>query len=168
MKLSANFFKSFNLISLSFLALVWRIWSTFLLCEAAKVLKAVVTSRSTVAVAFGTPPGLTWGDAVRTADELVAAAAATLGSGVAAALVSFVLGGVVTSGFATLTTGALGFSAAGLSGRETCADMMAGSTGVPLTVGCVVGTRRAGGVYLLEEVRGGKSSCLRTPLYLQK
>jgi hypothetical protein len=47
--------------------------------------------------------------------------------------------------------------------------MIAGSTGAPLTVACPVGGRLAGGVYLLpelDEVKGGKSCCLRTPLYL--
>jgi hypothetical protein len=59
LKLFANFFKSFNLISLSFFAFVMRAFSTTLLSRVAKVLKAFVTSRSTVAVAFGTPSGLT-------------------------------------------------------------------------------------------------------------
>ncbi len=124
-----------------------------------------MTSRSTVAVALGTPSVLTLGEAVRLAD--VAVTAVSLGSGVAATLVSFVLGGVATSGFEGLGVGAFGFSAAGLSGRASCADMIAGSTGAPLTVGCPVGGLLAGGVYLLlDVVRGGKSCCLLTPLYL--
>jgi hypothetical protein len=52
------------------------------------------------------------------------------------------------------------------SGRASCEEMIAGSTGAPGTVGWPVGARRAGGVYLfawpLE--RGGKSRL--TPLYL--
>lgn len=98
-------------------------------------------------------------------DDVVAIA---LGSGVAAKLDSVVVGGVETSGLAGLGAGAtLAFSAAGLSGRASCEEMMAGSTGAPLTVDCPVGALLAGGVYLLfEEVRGGKSCCLRTPLYL--
>lgn len=90
------------------------------------------------------------------------------GSGVAAKLDSVVVGGVETSGLAGFEAGAaLVFSAVGLSGRASCEEMMAGSTGAPLTVDCPVGALLAGGVYLLfEEVRGGKSCCLRTPLYL--
>jgi hypothetical protein len=88
-------------------------------------------------------------------------------SGVAAKLESVVVGGVATSGFDGLTVGVvLLFSAAGLSGRANCDNIIAGSTGAPLTVDWPVGARRAGGVYLLlDDVRGGKS-CLRTPLYL--
>jgi len=85
-------------------------------------------------------------------------------SGVAEKLDSVVVGGVATSGFDVLVA-ALGFgrSAAGLS----CEDMMAGSKGAPLTVGCPVGARLAGGVYLLfAEPKGGKSCWRRTPLYL--
>jgi hypothetical protein len=91
-------------------------------------------------------------------------------SGVAEKLDSVVVGGVATSGFDALAaTVGLGRSAAGLSGRASCEDMMAGSTGAPLTVACPVGARLAGGVYLLllfEEPRGGKSCWRRTPLYL--
>ena len=45
---------------------------------------------------------------------------------------------------------------------------MAGSTGAPGTVGCPVGARRAGGVYLLgPDDKAGKSwGPRRTPLYL--
>ena len=90
-------------------------------------------------------------------------------SGVAMALVSVVVGGVATSALIFgLGDGFLSVTA--LSGRANCEEMMAGSTGAPLTVDCPVGARRAGGVYLLplfEEVRGGKSCGLRTPLYLQ-
>jgi hypothetical protein len=131
-------------------------------------LKADATSRSTVAVAFGTPSGRTCGEAVRlvdagTFDELGFA------SGVPVKLDSLVVGGVATSSLDALEAGVvLLFSAAGLSGRASCEDIIAGSTGAPLTVDCPVGARRAGGVYLLfEEVRGGKS-CLRTPLYLYR
>lgn len=78
------------------------------------------------------------------------------GSGVAAKLDSFVVGGVATSGF-DAWAGTTVF-AAEVSGRASCADMIAGSTGAPLTVAWPVGARRAGGVYLLlEELRGGKS-----------
>lgn len=93
-------------------------------------------------------------------------------SGVAAAkLESVVVGGVETTDLVVLGTaagaGTLAFSAAGLSGRASCDDIMAGSTGAPLTVVCPVGGLLAGGVYLLfEEDSGGKSCCLRTPLYL--
>ncbi len=91
-----------------------------------------------------------------------------LGSGVAEKLDSFVVGGVATSCFDALAaTVVLVRSAAGFSGRASCEDMMAGSTGAPLTVACPVGGRLAGGVYLLfEELRGGNSCCRRTPLYL--
>lgn len=47
---------------------------------------------------------------------------------------------------------------------------MAGSTGAPGTVGCPVGARRAGGVYLLEwpdDKLGNSDASRRTPLYLQ-
>lgn len=144
-----------------------RAFSTFVLCCEAKFLKALATSRSTVAVALGTPSGLTCGDAVRLAEEDVVATA--FGSGVAVKLDSVVVGGVETSGFAGLLGAgtAFGFSVAGLSGRASCEEMMAGSTGAPVTVDCPVGARLAGGVYLLlDEVKGGKSCCLRTPLYL--
>jgi hypothetical protein len=92
---------------------------------------------------------------------------ATFDSGVAAKLDSVVVGGVAVSVLGAFTAGGtLLFSVAGLSGRASCEDMIAGSTGAPLTVACPVGARRAGGVYLLPEgARGGKS-CLRTPLYL--
>lgn len=91
------------------------------------------TSRSTVAVALGTPSGLTCGEAVRLAEDEVVATA--LGSGVAVKLDSVVVGGVETSGFDGLEAGeGLVFSAAGLSGRASCEDMIAGSTGAPLTV----------------------------------
>ena len=85
-------------------------------------------------------------------------------SGVAEKLDSVVVGGVATSGFGALAVLAgFGRSAAGLS----CEDMMAGSNGAPLTVGCPVGARLAGGVYLLlVEPKGGKSCWRRTPLYL--
>ena len=90
-------------------------------------------------------------------------------SGVTEELDSVVVGGVATSGFdAFAAIVALGRSPAGLSGRASCEDMMAGSTGAPLTVACPVGARLAGGVYLLfDELRGGKSCWRRTPLYLE-
>jgi len=171
LKVSANFFKSLSLISLSFLSLLLRIDSTFLLCWVANVLKALATSRSTVAVAFGAPSVLTWGEAVLLAEEVVVDAEG-FGSGVAEKLDSVVVGGVATSnldGFALAAP--LALSAAALSGRASCDDMMAGSTGAPLTVACPEGARFAGGVYLLlefEELKGGKSCCLRTPLYLSR
>lgn len=176
LKLSANFFKSFNLISLSFRALDWRMVSTFFLCWAAKPLKALATSRSTVAVALGTPAAAAWGEAVRLVDG-PATVAGTLGSGVAATLDSVVVGGVETSAledaleevFGTAeAAGVLTFSAAGLSGGASCVEMMAGSTGAPLTVDEPVGALLAGGVYLLfDAASGGKSCCRRTPLYLE-
>ena len=99
---------------------------------------------------------------MRLVEEGVARVA--LGSGVAEKLDSFVVGGVATSGFNAFA-GTMVF-AAELSGRASCADMMAGSTGAPLTVAWPVGARLAGGVYLLlDELNGGKS-WRRTPLYL--
>lgn len=95
--------------------------------------------------------------------------ATAFGSGVAAKLDSVVVGGVETSALAAFGAGVtFAFSAAGLSGRASCDEMMAGSTGAPLTVDCPAGARLAGGVYLLleEDVKGGKSCCRRTPLYL--
>ncbi len=130
-------------------------------------MKAIETSFSTVAVAFGAPSGLTCGDAVRLVNEGVFDVLA-FASGVAAVkLDSAVVRGVAASGLAVFGAGAgLLFSLPGLSGRASCADMMAGSTGAPLTVDCPVGARLAGGVdLLLDNVRSGKS-CLRTPLYL--
>jgi hypothetical protein len=104
---------------------------------------------------------------VRLADEGVFAAV-TFASGVAVKLDSFVVGGVASSGLVVFAIGVVFvFSVAGLSGRANCEEMIAGSTGAPLTVDWPVGARRAGGVYLLfEEVNGGKSCCLLTPLYL--
>ena len=175
LKLSANFFKSFNLISLSFRALAERIWSTFFRCCVAKFLKADATSLSTVAVWFGTPSGLTWGEAVRLV--LAAGVFAGFGFNSEVALGSVAVGGVETSVLAGLgagvgvgaDTGAAGTALLFSAVTGFCSDIMAGSTGAPLTVGCPVGARRAGGVYLLlEEVSGGKSCCLRTPLYLFK
>lgn len=96
-------------------------------------MKALATSRSTVAVALGTPSDLTCGEAVRLAEEEVVATA--LGSGVAVMLDSVVVGGVETSGLTGLEAGVgLNFSTAGLSGRASCEEMIAGSTGAPLTV----------------------------------
>jgi hypothetical protein len=189
LKLSANFFKSFNLTSLSFFILAERIWSTFLLSRAAKPLKALATACSTVAVvevvvAFAFAVVV---EVVAVAVDVVVDVAAALGvscgfgcgegawlleaaifdSGVATKLDSVVVGGVAVSALGAFAAGAgLLFSATGLSGRASCEDMIAGSTGAPLTVAWPVGARRAGGVYLLlEGARGGKS-CLRTPLYL--
>ena len=90
------------------------------------------------------------------------------GSGVAEKLDSFVVGGVATPGFDALAaTMVLVRSAVGFSERASCEDMIAGSTGAPLTVACPVGGRLAGGVYLLfEELRGCDSCWRRTPLYL--
>lgn len=89
------------------------------------------------------------------------------GSGVATELDSVVVGGVAVSALGDFAAGeGLLFSAAGLSGRANCAEMMAGSTGAPLTVAWPVGARRAGGVYLLLVAARGGKSCLRTPLYL--
>ena len=129
-------------------------------------MKADATSLSTVAVWFGTPSGLTLGEAVRLA--LPAGVFAGFGFSSAVALGSVAGGGVGVSVLAAFGAGA---GAALLLSAATgfCNEIMAGSTGAPLTVGCPVGARRAGGVYLLlEEVSGGKSCCLRTPLYLLK
>jgi hypothetical protein len=134
-------------------------------------LKALATSRSTVAVALGTAAAAAWGEAVRLVDG-PATVAGTLGSGVAATLDSVVVGGVETSALEVFGTagaaGALAFSAAGFSGGASCVEMMAGSTGAPLTVDELVGALLAGGVYLLfDAASGGKSCCRRTPLYLE-
>ena len=169
LKLSANFFRSFSLISLSFLALVDRACSTFFLCWTAKVLNAEATSRSTVAVAFG-GPSLRTSEVLQEVDD-GAYKALGLASGVAVAgaakLDSAVVGGVIMSTLVVLGAGAaLLFSTTALSGRANCEDMIAGSTGAPMTVICPVGGLRAGGVYLLFEDESGGKSCLRTPLYL--
>jgi hypothetical protein len=166
---SANFFKSLNLDSLSFLALVTRACSNLVRSREAKVLKAPATSRSTVAVAFGVVSAVTCGEAVRFA-EVVAFDATDFESGVAMKLDSVVVGGVAASALIFgLGDGFL--SVTDLSGRASWDEIMAGSTGAPLTVDWPVGARRAGGVYLLVllevELRGGKSCCLRTPLYLK-
>ena len=183
LKLSANFFRSFNLTSLSFLILAERIWSTFLRSRAANPLKALATACSTVAVvvvevvlvaavvvvlalavvaaALGVSCGFGCGE------DAWLAVVATFESGVATELDSVVVGGVVVSALGGFAAGAgLLFSAAGLSGRASCDDMMAGSTGAPATVAWPVGARRAGGVYLLFDAARGGKSCLRTPLYL--
>ena len=81
------------------------------------MLKALATSRSTVAVAFGTPSGRTAGEAVRLVEPGVFAAL-DFGSGVTAELGSVVGGGVAASGFDGLFAAvALLLSTAGLSGR---------------------------------------------------
>jgi hypothetical protein len=131
---------------------------------------------------LGVPAGRACGEAVRLASVEVVEGVA-LGSGVLTKFGSLVVGGVLVSGCgvagagATLAGSAAGFfgsttvffgSAAGLCGRASCEDMIAGSTGAPLTVLCPVGGRRAGGVYLLDrsvDANGGKSD-LSTPLYL--
>lgn len=76
--------------------------------------------------------------------------------------------GASAAGFRAAAFSSSGFGAAfSLAGARSCDEMIAGSTGAPLTVACPVGARRAGGVYLLDPwpVRGGKSARL-TPLYL--
>lgn len=121
-----------------------------------------------MAVAFGGPSPRTCGEVVRDVDD-GAFKVLGLASGVAVAvkLDSVVVGGVAISPLLVLVAGiALLFSTAGLSGRASCEDMIAGSTGAPMTVVCPVGGRRAGGVYLLLEDESGGKSCLRTPLYL--
>ena len=102
LKLLAKFFKSFSLISLSFRSLVTRIFSTSALWRVAKFLKAVETSRSTVAVALGT--------ALALAESVLAANAGVFigvafGSGVAEKLDSVVVGGVATSALEALGVG---------------------------------------------------------------
>ena len=167
MKLSANFFKSFNLTSLSFLALIARAFSTVLRCWAANPLKAFVTSRSTVEVAFGGSPALACGDGFRLADEEAAATEgfSSFNSGKAIISLAGGLGVTVSTAFAGTGAGAgaegagegLTFSTTGLSDFN-CAEMMAGSTGAPLTEDDAAGALRAGGVYLLiDDDRGGKS-----------
>lgn len=125
------------------------------------------TSTSTVAVAFGAALFLTCGEALRLVEDVCAAEATLSSAGVAVELDSVAAVGVTASGLEAFCAGDVFFSAIGLSGRASCEDMMAGSTGAPGTVDCPVGARRAGGVYLLfEEERGGKSCCRRTPEYL--
>lgn len=129
-----------------------------------------MTSFSTVAVAFGAPSALTFGEAVRLLKDGVLDEVAFVSGVAVVKLEVAVVGGVAISGLVVANTGlALVLSAVGLSGRASCEDIIAGSTGAPLTVACPVGGRLAGGVYLLPEleyVKGGKSCCLRTPLYL--
>lgn len=96
LKLSANLFKSFNLTSLSRLALIARLFSTVRLCWLAKLLKAFVTSLSTVAVAFGGVASGLAGATVRPAGSVVLGTDAFV-SGVATTLDSVVVGGVATS-----------------------------------------------------------------------
>lgn len=77
--------------------------------------------------------------------------------------------GASAAGFGTALFSSSSFGAVfSLVGARSWDEIIAGSTGAPLTVACPVGARRAGGVYLLElwPVRGGKSARL-TPLYLK-
>lgn len=78
----------------------------------------MVTSFSTVAVAFGAPSGLTLGEAVRLLNDGVLDVVAFV-SGVAVVKLDVaVVGGVATSGLVAAGVGlALLFSAVGLSGR---------------------------------------------------
>jgi hypothetical protein len=58
--------------------------------------------------------------------------------------------------------------AAAESGRASCEEMIAGSTGAPGTVGWPVGGRLAGGVYLLAWPLESGEKSRRTPLYLDE
>lgn len=120
-------------------------------------------------MALGTPSGLALGDAVRLLENEVLGTLVFASGVTAPKLEVFVDGGVVTSGFVVFGAGeALAFSVADLSGRAKSEEIIAGSTGAPLTVAVPVGGRLAGGVYLLLDVARGGKSCLRTPLYLKK
>lgn len=83
----------------------------------------------------------------------------------------FWVSGAGETPFLPAGVGARGCSGAGdcfLGGALICDEMIAGSTGAPLTVDWAVGALFAGGVYRFSRPpadRGG-NSCRRTPLYL--
>ena len=77
----------------------------------------MVTSFSTVAVAFGAPSGLTFGEAVRLVKDGVFDGVAFVSGVAAVKLDAAVVGGVATSGLVIAGAGLVFFSAAGLSGR---------------------------------------------------
>ena len=181
MKLSANFLNSVSLTSLSAFAFVLRACAAFMRCWFANVLNSFKTSRSTVEVALGAP-SFAWGGI-----GLMAAADGfnwmefwfdgldSVALGWESVLVSgFVfevleIGGVAEASFleAARAFASSTLAAAWPFGFLSWDDIMAGSTGAPLTVAEPVGARRAGGVYLFSRLpgRGGKS-CRLTPLYL--
>lgn len=99
-------------------------------------MNADATSRSTVAVAFGGPSPRTFGEAVRDVDDgAFNVLGFAPGVAVAVRLESVVVGGVAISPLVVVAAEvALLFSTAGLSGRASCEDIIAGSTGAPLTV----------------------------------
>jgi len=130
--------------------------------EAEPALSLALASVAVAAVSL--PAAAAWAAA---AAGLASALDSVLGS---AAFVSGAVAGV--AGFDGAAADALassGFGVGCLLGPApfSCADMMAGSTGAPLTVAWPVGARRAGGVYLFSRLpRDCWASCRRTPLYL--
>lgn len=187
LKLSANFFSSINLTSLSAFALVLRTFSAFRRCWLANDLNSLRTSRSTVEVALGAMPwpSFAWGDIVRlvAADGrneaefwfvVLLSTGLCCGEALLSGLGSVGLAAGDAAGASTLGSGwGLLSSCLGTAGWFfcvfSCDDMIAGSTGTPFTVEEAVGARFAGGVYLLSRLlgKGGKSCpCRLTPLYL--
>lgn len=123
LKLSANFFSSINLTSLSALALLLRTFSALSRCWVAKVLNSFSTSRSTVEVALGAAmPSLPAGDIVRFA-------AADGRRGVV--VFSLVLASATLLSTALLVSAALGSVGLGCSTGVSAAEV----TGVLLTGG---------------------------------
>lgn len=87
------------------------------------------------------------------------------GSGVTAKLDSVVVGGVDTSGpptFGVCSGLVVLVDVASEGGRASCDEIMAGSTGAPLTVAFPEGALLAGGVYLSARpvTDSGGNSCL--------
>ncbi len=141
LKLSANFFSSISLISLSALALLLRAFSAFFRCWVAKSLNEFSTSRSTVEVALGAAaPSLACGEMVRV---LTAAGR----RGVAAFLLSF---GFVSVALASdpLFSGA--FASVGFPSAFFSTGFPSGpGVGVGVAAG-VAGPLEAGGTGLLD------------------
>jgi hypothetical protein len=194
LKFWENFFKSLSLTALDSRARDLCRSERRSFSAAENCLKESRRSCSTFAVALSGLPGLRGGMpptvGLKAALGLGTCSAAGLPSGAALpsalgwpSLLSSGLEGRVVSGFdaaasALRGSGVARFSVDGLTergatlvadpGRASCEEMMAGSTGAPGTVGCPVGGRLAGGVYLLAPPlpNGGKSR--RTPLYLRR
>jgi hypothetical protein len=168
------------------LALVVLAFSAMNLWLDANVLNETNTSRSTVEVALGTAPSfICEPEPARVVPAVGRTGAGSLVSSVgafeASALVSAVLPLAVDSAGLS-ATGVAGLSAVpeffgstvfgvggfGVGVLFNCDEMIAGSTGAPLTVAWPVGARRAGGVYLFSRLVNGGKSCRRTPLYLER
>lgn len=191
LKLLANFFSSVNLTSLSALALLLLAFSAFCRCWLAKLLKEFKTSRSTVEVAlsvlsFGSTELLRESNAE--AELMVAILSTDFDAWVleseggvegfpSARLPSAVLSceDFRLSVLATTPFRMESVEPCGLGSNEACCffagafscdEMIAGSTGAPLTDASPVGARLAGGVYLLPPPDSGGKSWRRTPLYL--